>query len=79
MPQSRVAESDRDLIGILHAIPDAGMRCGIRIQGWFLLLVLVLGILSSCQSFRDLPQYSRRRRLGLRQPPPQGSDQFPGD
>ena len=34
------------------------MRRGIRIPAWYLLLVAVLGILSGCQSLRDLESYS---------------------
>jgi hypothetical protein len=34
------------------------MRHGVRFPQWFLLLVAVLGILSSCQSLRDLERYS---------------------
>lgn len=33
---------------------------GVRITAWFLLLVAVLGILSGCESFRDLERFARR-------------------
>jgi len=36
------------------------MRCGIRIPAWYLLLVAVLGILSNCQSLRDLERFAER-------------------
>jgi len=53
------------------------MRRGIRIPAWYLLLVAVLGILSQCQSLRDLERFAIRhhdtltRALGieLRRPP----------
>jgi hypothetical protein len=48
MLQSRAAASDRNLIGFLRAIPEAGIRRGIRIPTLYLLLVSVLGILSIC-------------------------------
>ena len=34
------------------------MRRGIRIPAWYLLLVAILSILSSCQILRDLERYS---------------------
>jgi hypothetical protein len=52
------AATDLDLISFLRAIPDTRMRRGIRIPAWYLLLVAILGILSSCQSLRDLERYS---------------------
>jgi hypothetical protein len=36
------------------------MRRGIRIPAWYLLLVAVLGILSKCESLRDLERFARR-------------------
>ena len=54
MLKSVSAATDLDLISYLKAIPDARMRRGVRIQSWYLLLVAVLGILSGCQSLRDL-------------------------
>ena len=60
MPQSVSAATDLDLISFLKAIPDARMRKGIRIPAWYLLLVAVLGILSKCESLRDLERFARR-------------------
>ena len=54
--QSVSAATDLDLISYLKAIPDARMRRGVRIPAWYLLLVAVLGILSKCESLRDLEQ-----------------------
>jgi len=34
------------------------MRRGVPFPAWYLLLVAVLGILSCCQSLRDLERYS---------------------
>ena len=52
--ESVSAATDLDLISYLQAIPDARMRWGVRIPAWYLLLEAVLGILSHCQSLRDL-------------------------
>ncbi len=41
------------------------MRRGIRISAWFLLLVAILGILSSCQSLRDLELFAIRHHTVL--------------
>ena len=41
------------------------MRRGIRIPAWYLLLVAVLGILSGCQSLRDLERFAIRHRSAL--------------
>jgi hypothetical protein len=38
------------------------MRRGVRIPAWYLLLVAVLGILSKCESLRDLERFARRVR-----------------
>ena len=54
MLKSFSAATDLDLISYLKAIPDTRMRRGVRIPAWYLLLVAVLGILSRCQSLRDL-------------------------
>ena len=54
VPESLSAATDLDLISYLKAIPDARMRRGVRIPAWYLLLVAVLGIMSGCQSLRDL-------------------------
>jgi len=53
------------------------MRRGVRIPAWYLLLVAVLGILSRCQSLRDLERFAIRHHsvltkslgLKLRRPP----------
>ncbi len=60
MLQSVAAATDLDLISYLKAIPDARMRRGVRIPAWYLLLVAVLGILSKCESLRDLERFARR-------------------
>ena len=41
------------------------MRRGIRIPAWYLLLVAVLGILSKCESLRDLERFARRHHAVL--------------
>ena len=77
MPESASAATDLDLISYLNAIPDARMRRGVRIPAWYLLLVAVLGILSRCQSLRDLERFAIRHHgvltealgLELRRPP----------
>jgi hypothetical protein len=56
--ESVSAAADLDLISYLKAIPDARMRRSVRIPAWYLLLVAVLGILSRCQSLRDMERYS---------------------
>ena len=58
MPKSASAATELDLISYLRSIPDARMRRGVRFPAWYLLLVAVLGILSGCQSLRDLERYS---------------------
>ena len=65
MPQSVSAATDLDLISYLKAIPDARMRRGVRIPAWYLLLVAVLGILSKCESLRDLERFARRHHAVL--------------
>jgi hypothetical protein len=77
VPESLSAATDLDLISYLKAIPDARMRRGVRISAWYLLLVAILGILSRCQSLRDLERFAIRHHsvlsesldLGLRRPP----------
>ena len=61
MLKSVSAATDLDLISYLKAIPDARMRRGVRIPAWYLLLVAVLGILSRCQSLRDLERFAIRQ------------------
>ena len=65
MPQSVSAATDLDLISFLKAIPDARMLRGVRIPAWYLLLVAVLGILSKCESLRDLERFARRHHAVL--------------
>lgn len=60
MPETASAAADLDLISFLRAIPDPRMRRGIRIPSWYLLLVAVLGILSHCESLRDLERFADR-------------------
>ncbi|MEA5414897.1 transposase family protein [Synechococcus sp. BA-132 BA5] len=77
MSETFSAATDLDLISFLKAIPDARMRRGIRTPAWYLLLVAVLGILSGCESLRDLQRFARRHHavlanqlgLELRRPP----------
>ena len=77
MPETGSAATDLDLISFLKAIPDTRMRRGVRIPAWYLLLVAVLGILSGCESLRDLERFARRHHavlgkeleIELRRPP----------
>lgn len=77
MLKSQSAATDLDLISYLKAIPDARMRRGVRIPAWYLLLVVVLGIMSRCQSLQDLGRFGIRHHsvltealgLELRRPP----------
>ena len=77
MPESRSAATDLDLISYLKSITDARMRRGVRIPAWYMLLVAVLGILSGCQSLRDLERFAIRQHsvlsavlgIELRRPP----------
>lgn len=66
MPDAAVsAVTDFDLISFLKAIPDPRIRHGVRIPSWYLLLVAVLGILSHCQSMRDLERFAERHHRVL--------------
>jgi hypothetical protein len=65
LSESPTAATDLDLISFLRAIPDTRMRRGIRIPAWYLLLVAILGILSSCQSLRDLERFAIRHHTAL--------------
>lgn len=65
MPKTAVASTDLDLISFLRAIPDPRMRRGVRIPPWNLLLVAVLGIVSRCQSLRDLERFAERHHSVL--------------
>ncbi len=77
MLDNSATTTDLDLISFLRAIPDARLRRGVRIPAWYLLLVAVLGILSRCQSLRDLERFAIRHHsvltdalgLELRRPP----------
>ena len=42
------------------------MRRGVRVPAWSLLLVTVLGILSRCQSLRDLERFAIRHHSVLK-------------
>ncbi|MFM9087660.1 MAG: transposase family protein [Cyanobium sp.] len=84
MLESASAATDLDLISYLKAIPDARMRRGVRIPAWYLLLVAVLGILSRCQSLRDLERFAIRHHavltealgIELRRPPSDSSFRY---
>lgn len=65
--QSVSAATDLDLISFLKAIPDARMRRGVRIPAWYPLLVAVFGILSKCESLRDLDRFARRHNPVLKE------------
>jgi hypothetical protein len=67
VPETASAATDLDLISFLQAIPDTRMRRGARIPAWYLLLVAVLGILSACESLRDLERFARRHHSVLRE------------
>jgi len=81
---SASAAIDLDLISYLRSIPDARMRRGVRFPAWYLLLVAVLGILSGCQSLRDLERFAVRHHsalaeafgLELRRPPSDSSFRY---
>jgi hypothetical protein len=65
VPETAGASTDLDLISFLRAIPDPRMRRGIHIPAWYQLLVAVLGILSHCQSLRDLERFAERHHAVL--------------
>ncbi len=67
MPERASAAADLDLISFLKGIPDAHIRRGVRIPAWYLLLVAVIGILSKCDSLRDLERFRRRHHGALTQ------------
>jgi hypothetical protein len=60
------------------------MRRGVRFPAWYLLLLAVLGILSGCQSLRDLERFAIRHHsvltealgLALRRPPSDSSFRY---
>jgi hypothetical protein len=60
VPEKVSAATDLDLLSFLRAIPDPRLPRGIRIPSWYLLLVAVLGILSRCESLRDLERFAER-------------------
>jgi hypothetical protein len=82
--ESASAATDLDLISYLRSIPDARMRRGVRFPAWYLLLVAVLGILSGCQSLRDLERFAIRHHavlteslgIELRRPPSDSSFRY---
>jgi hypothetical protein len=82
--ESASAAIDLDLISYLRSIPDARMRRGVRFPAWYLLLVAVLGILSGCQSLRDLERFAIRHHavltealdVELRRPPSDSSFRY---
>jgi hypothetical protein len=84
VPESAAAATDLDLISHLRAIQDQRMRRGIRFPAWYLLLLAVLGILSGCQSLRDLERFAIRHHsvltealgLELRRPPSDSSFRY---
>jgi hypothetical protein len=65
VPETVSSAADLDLISFLGAIPDTRMRRGVRIPAWYLLLVGLLGILSSCLSLRDLERFAKRHHIAL--------------
>ena len=65
MLETQAPTTDLDLISFLRSIPDTRKRRGIRIPAWYLLLVAVLGILSGCQSLRDLERFANRHHTAL--------------
>ena len=71
MPETHSAVADLSapdgLIRFLKAIPDGRYRRGVHYPQWFLLLVVVLGILSGCRSSRDLEAFAKRHREALNQ------------
>ncbi len=65
MPETVSAATDLDLISFLRAISDPRMRRGVHVPSWYILLVAVLGILSRCQSLRDLERFACRHHAVL--------------
>jgi hypothetical protein len=84
VPETVSAATHLDLISYLKSIPDARMRRGVRFPAWYLLLVAVLGILSGCQSLRDLERFAIRHHsvltegldVELRRPPSDSSFRY---
>ena len=50
LPDPSPVNASADLISFLQAIPEGRMRRGVRFPQWFLLLVAVLGILSTARA-----------------------------
>ena len=49
------------MIAFLQALPEGRKRRGVRYPQWLLLLMAILGILSSgCRSARDLERFAKR-------------------
>jgi hypothetical protein len=63
--ESTSVATNLDLISNLKTIRDVRMPRGVRIPAWYLLLVAVLGILSRCQSLRDLERVAIRHKSVL--------------
>ncbi len=84
MLDSATAVTGLDLISYVRSISDARIRRGVQFPAWYLLLVAVLGILSGCQSFRDLERLAIRHHsvltetlgLQLRRPPSDSSFRY---
>ena len=60
MRETVAGANDLDLISCLKTMPDAQMRPGVRFAAWYLLLVAVLGILSSWQWLQDKEGFDHR-------------------
>ncbi len=81
MLDSASAATDLALISYPRSIPGALKLRGVRFPAWYLLLVAALGILSGCQSLRDLERFTVRHHsalsealgLELRRPPSDSS------
>ncbi|MBM5821711.1 MAG: transposase family protein [Cyanobacteria bacterium K_Offshore_surface_m2_011] len=63
-PEPSAVNASADPISFLQAIPERRMRRGVRPQ-WFLLPVAALGILSGCQSLRDLERFAIHHHAAL--------------
>jgi hypothetical protein len=78
---SASAATDLALISYPRSIPGARKLRGVRFPAWYLLLAAALGILSGCQSLRDLERFTVRHHralsealgLELRRPPSDSS------
>ena len=54
-----------DFIDFLRSIPDARMRRGVRYPQWYLLLVVVLGIIDGCRGSRSLERFAEEHHQEL--------------